>query len=109
MKVSENALEAHGSPPWLYWLTKCFCTEIAMASTKRLLELAIKGLEVDRERLDEELLQLRQQLNAAQGTHQVRRTATKMAAPRRRKMSAAAKKQISKRMREIWAQRRKAS
>ena len=80
-----------------------------MASTKRLLELAIKGLEVERERLDEELLQLRQQLNAAQGTHQVRRTATKMAAPRRRKMSAAAKKQISKRMREIWAQRRKAS
>ena len=87
-----------------------FCKEIAMASTKRLLELAIKGLEVDRERLDEELLQLRQQLNATQGTHQVQRTATKMAAPRQqRKMSAAAKRQISKRMREIWAQRRKAA
>jgi len=48
-----------------------FCKEIAMASTKRLLEPAIKGLEVERERLDEELLQLRQQLNATRGTHQV--------------------------------------
>jgi hypothetical protein len=90
-------------------VNKCFCKEIAMASTKRLLELAIKGLEGERERLDQELLQLRQQLNATQGTYQVQRTATKMAAPRRRKMSATARKQISKRMREIWAQRRKAS
>jgi hypothetical protein len=83
---------------------------MAMPSTKRLLELAIKGLEVERERIDEELLQLRQQLNGTKGTHQLQRTATKMAAPRqRRKMSAAARKQMSKRMREIWAQRRKAA
>jgi hypothetical protein len=87
-----------------------FCTEMAMPSTKRLLELAIKGLEVERERIDEELLQLRQQLTGTKGTHKLQRAATKMAAPRqRRKMSAAARKQMSKRMREIWAQRRKAA
>jgi hypothetical protein len=81
-----------------------------MPNTKRLLELAIKGLEVERERIDEELLQLRQQLNGTKGAQPLQRPTTKMAAPRkRRKMSAAAKKQISKRMREIWAQRRRAA
>src|SRR5262249_10032341 len=91
-------------------VNKMFCTEMVMASTKRLLELAIKGLEVERERLDEELLQLRQQLNGTKGPQHAQRAATKRAAPRqKRKMSAAAKRQISKRMREIWAQRRKAA
>jgi hypothetical protein len=81
-----------------------------MPSTKRLLELAIKGLEVERERIDDELLQLRQQLNGTKGLQHAQRAATKMAAPRqKRKMSVAAKRQISKRMREIWAQRRKAA
>jgi len=70
-----------------------------MPSTKRLLELAIKGLEVERERIEEELLQLRQQLYGTKGPQHAQRTATKMAAPRqKRKMSAAAKRQISKRM-----------
>ena len=90
--------------------TESFPRSIAMPSTKRLLELAIKGLEVERERIDEELLQLRQQLNGTKGPQHAQRAATKMAAPRqKRKMSAAAKRQISKRMREIWAQRRKAA
>ena len=90
--------------------TESFTRSIVMPSTKRLLELAIKGLEVERERIDEELLQLRQQLNGTKGPQYAQRAATKRAAPRqKRKMSAAAKRQISKRMREIWAQRRKAA
>src|SRR5262245_43368991 len=89
--------------------TESFTRGIAMPSTKRLLELAIKGLGVERERIEEELLQLRQQLNGTKGPQRAQRAATKMAAPRqKRKMSAAAKRQISKRMREIWAQRKAA-
>jgi hypothetical protein len=103
-------LPATVRPSWLYWFEKECSMEIAMPSTKRLVELAIKGLEFERERIDQELLQLRQRLSGMKGTNQLQRQATKMAAPRqRRKMSAAARKQISKRMREIWAQRRKAA
>jgi hypothetical protein len=81
-----------------------------MPNTKRLLELAIKGLEVERERIDQELVQLRQQLSGTKGTNQLRPTASKMRAPRKqREMSASARKQISKRMREVWAERRKAA
>jgi len=103
----------YGARRWLLDYTgfnRKFTRSIAMPTTKRLLELAIKGLEVERERIEEELLQLRQQLNGTKGPQHAQRAATKMAAPRRkRKMSAAEKKQISKRMREIWAQRRKAA
>ena len=80
-----------------------------MPSTKRLLELAVIGLETERERINEELRQLRQQLGHAEVRQKPERTVTKMAARRTRKMSPTARKLISKRMREVWAQRRKAA
>jgi hypothetical protein len=79
-----------------------------MPSTQRLLELALKGLEAERKRVDDEIRQLRQQVRGTEEIQQPQRTGSKMAAPRRRrKMSPAAKKLISQRMREVWAQRRK--
>jgi hypothetical protein len=82
-----------------------------MPGTQRLLELAIKGLEAERERINEELRELRKHLSGTEGPRQrPQRTSTKMAAPRqRRKMSAAARQLISKRMREVWAARRKST
>jgi hypothetical protein len=109
-KIIRNAMEHVAGSLAILGSTESFTRSIAMPSTKRLLELAIKGLEVERERIDEELLQLRQQLNGTKGPQHAQRAARKMAARRqKRKMSAAAKRQISKRMREIWVQRRKAA
>jgi uncharacterized protein YdaU (DUF1376 family) len=83
-----------------------FLQEMIMPTDKRILELALKGLEAEAKRIDEEIVQVRQQLERA---YHPGATAGKMAAPRRRrKMSAAARKLISQRMREVWAERRKA-
>src|SRR5215813_4796208 len=77
VKASENAMEHVLGSLAILGSTESFTRSIAMPSTKRLLELAIKGLEVERERIDEELLQLRQQLNGTKGPQQAQRAATK--------------------------------
>lgn len=73
-----------------------------MQNTKRLLELALKGLEADRARIDDEITQIRKQLIGGPGL-------AKDSAPmetgvrRRRTMSAAARKRISEGMKRRYA------
>ena len=83
-----------------------------MASTQRLLELALKGLEAERTRLDDEIKQIKSQLShngkiikiSDNGTQQ---TASKTAS-KKRTMSAEARKRISEGMKRRYAALRKA-
>ena len=85
-----------------------------MPSTQRLLELALKGLEAERARLDDEISQIKNQLNhngkitrsTGNGTHTAS-TAT-AATSRKRTMSAEARKRISDGMKRRYAELRKA-
>jgi hypothetical protein len=82
-----------------------------MPSTQRLLELALKGLEAERSRLDDEINQIKNQL-----THNGRVTKTSdngvqsasIAISKKRTMSAEARKRISEGMKRRYAELRKA-
>jgi hypothetical protein len=82
-----------------------------MPSTQRLLELALKGLEAERARLDDEIDQIKNQLHhngkttkiADNGTHSVSTGTSK-----KRTMSAEARKRISEGMKRRYAELRKA-
>jgi hypothetical protein len=82
-----------------------------MPSTQRLLELALKGLEAERARLDDEISQIKNQLNhngkitktSDNGTH-----STSTATSKKRTMSAEARKRISEGMKRRYAELRKA-
>ena len=82
-----------------------------MTNTKRLLELALKGLEAERAKLDDEIAQIRTQLNHRPAAGLAQTTASGAAAGprRRRKMSAEAKKRISEGMKRRYAELRKAA
>ncbi len=84
-----------------------------MTNTKRLLELALKGLEAERAKLDDEIAQIRTQLNHRPPAGQSAHTGNASAAParprKRRKMSAEAKKRISEGMKRRYAELRKAA
>ena len=72
--------------------------------TIRLWELALKGLEAERERIDMEIAQVRSRLSGS-----TKSAAAVVATKRqgRRKMSAAARRRISEGMKARWAARRK--
>jgi hypothetical protein len=82
-----------------------------MPSTQRLLELALKGLEAERARLDDEINQIKNQLNhngrvtkiADNGSH-----SASTGTPKKRTMSAEARKRISEGMKRRYAELRKA-
>jgi hypothetical protein len=67
-----------------------------MPDARRMLELALKGLEAERATIDDEIAQLRGQLNP--------RPAVPTAAPKKRTMSAAARRKISEAMKRRYAQ-----
>jgi hypothetical protein len=71
-------------------------------NTQRLLELALKGLEAERTKLNDEIREIKSQLG------QGRSTTAQKAAPTRRRMSAAARKRISDGMKRRYAEMRKA-
>jgi hypothetical protein len=72
-----------------------------MPDSRRLLELALKGLEAERAKLDDEIIQIKTQL-ALNGSGQ------HLSAPgKRRTMSAAARKRISEGMKRRYAELRK--
>ena len=79
-----------------------------MPNHKRVLELALKGLEAERQRIDEEMKEIRRQLGGGTITKSASAQPTRMTSGTKRKMSAAARAAISKRMRQIWAERRAA-
>ena len=70
--------------------------------TSRLWELALKGLEAERERIDMEIAQVRSRLSGS-----TKSTAAVVVTKRqgRRKMSAAARRRISEAMKARWAAR----
>jgi hypothetical protein len=71
---------------------------------RKLLELAIKGLEAERGKLDVELAVLRQQLGVPIARP---KAARKAVTAKKRTMTAKQKKAISARMKALWAARRK--
>ena len=73
-----------------------------MPNTQRLLDLALKGLQAERAKLDDEVREIKAQLG------QGRSTTAQKAAPKRRRMSAAARKRISEGMKRRYAELRKA-
>jgi hypothetical protein len=75
---------------------------------KRLLELAVKGLEAERQRIDQELADLQRQLGTSSGASTASRTG-KAAKPGRGGLTAAGRKRLSELMRKRWAERRKAA
>jgi hypothetical protein len=77
-------------------------------SDRRLLELAISGLEAQRARIDEEVASLQARARGVKGTSKGAAVKAGKSRKGRRKMSAAEKKALSARMKQIWAARKKA-
>ena len=83
-----------------------------MPERQRLLELALKGLEAERAKIDNEIAQIRSQvgqrrvITGGAGGNQIGGTAVEP--KRHRRMSAAARKKISESMKRRYAQMRAA-
>jgi hypothetical protein len=82
-----------------------------MPDRQRLLELALKGLEAERARIDSEITEIKGQLNHRSRGSQSSGGGDATEAPtrrRRRRMSAEAKRKISEAMKRRYAEMRKA-
>ena len=86
-----------------------------MIQNSRLVELAIKGLEAEKARIEQELMELRNQRTPRTATNRAPVAAQQEpqlqapAAKPRRKMSAAARKKISQAMKRRHAERKAAA
>ncbi len=80
-----------------------------MAANKRLLELALVGLETERRRIEQEIADIRQQLQSIEEPQKTQARIVRMSPPRqpRRAFSAAQRKAASARMKKYWAERRR--
>jgi len=83
-----------------------------MTNTQRMLELALKGLEVERAKVDNEIAEIKAQLNGGAKSGQVAQvkplTSAGATTGTRRTMSAEAKRRISEGMKRRYAEMRKA-
>ena len=79
-----------------------------MTDRQRLLELALKGLEAERTKIDDEIAQLRSQLRSQRNGSEITTTEAGSAPRQRRTMSAEARKRISEGMKRRYAELRKA-
>jgi hypothetical protein len=80
-----------------------------MPERQRLLELALKGLEAERAKIDDEIAQIESQLGGSRATA-MREAGNAAAQPRkRRRMSASARKKISEAMKRRYAAMRAAA
>ena len=79
-----------------------------MPDRQRLLELALKGLEAERADLDDEIAQIKSQLNLRPTVAPRVATVSPTTPPKKKTMSAAAKKKISEAMKRRYAELRKA-
>ena len=77
-----------------------------MADQTRIFELALKGLEAERTRIDEEIADIRQRLGGG-GAGAAASTAQPRARGRRGRLSAAGRRRISEMMKARWAERRR--
>jgi hypothetical protein len=73
-----------------------------MVANTRLLELALKGLKAERDRITREIDELTARLNGARPAQ----PAKKRGARKKRRLSTAQRQAISKRMKATWAERR---
>ena len=75
---------------------------------RRLLELAAERLEAEKQRIDEEIAEIRAELESEKSTPKSK-TETKTPKPKRRgrNLSAKERKAVSDRMKKYWAERRK--
>ena len=87
-----------------------------MADQKRLLELALKGLEVERHRLDEEISDIQKRLRGGGGSTPVTsqpqaKTKAQPTKPPQKKsrLTAAGRKALSDAMKRRWAVKKKAA
>jgi Spy/CpxP family protein refolding chaperone len=88
-----------------------------MLNQNRLFELALKGLEAERLRLDQEMTMIRRQLKGnaapatvrAAGRSQNQRTAAKLQSRPASRLTPAGRKKLSDLMKKRWAERRKAA
>ena len=80
-----------------------------MPDRERLLELALKGLEAERAKIDEEIADLKTQLNSRHSGGQGSVGLTTTVVRKKRTMSAAARKKISEAMKRRYAEMRKAA
>ena len=78
-----------------------------MPDRRRLLELALKGLEAERAKIDDEIAQVKSQLNSHRKANTQERPAGG-APKKKRTMSAAVRKKISEAMKRRHAEVRKA-
>jgi hypothetical protein len=75
-----------------------------MPDRQRLLELALKGLEAEQATIDDEIIQIKSQLNHAPATARPAAAASPAAAPPKKgRMSAAARRKISEAMKRRYA------
>ena len=83
-----------------------------MTNTQRVLELALKGLEVEQAKLDNEIAEIKAQLNGGDKSAQLAQvklpTSAAATTRKRRTMSAEAKRRISEGMKRRYAEMRKA-
>jgi len=77
--------------------------EAKVPDSTRLLELALKGLEAERAKIDDEIVQIQSQLNPRSATAQTA-TAGSSTPPKTRRMSVAARKKISEAMKRRYAE-----
>ena len=78
-----------------------------MADQTRLLELALKGLESERTRLEEEIADIRQRLGGGGARQAMASAAPTRARGRRGRLSAEGRRKISEMMKARWAARRR--
>ena len=80
-----------------------------MADHKRLLELALKGLEVERRRIDEEVANIRKQLGGGgQASFRPQPQARPASPPQKGALTPAGRKALSDAMKRRWAIKKKA-
>ena len=79
-----------------------------MPDRQRLLELALKGLEAERADLDDEIAQIKSQLNPLPAIAKSVGTVRPTTAPKKKRMSAAARRKISEAMKRRYAEMKKA-
>ena len=77
-----------------------------MPQKERLIELALKGLQVDRARLEAEIAEIKRELHHRPGVTKTTEMNT-AAAIKKRRMSAEARKKISEGMKRRYAEMRK--
>ena len=74
-----------------------------MPNTTRLLQLALKGLEAERATIDDEIVQIKSQLNGSATANTTTAVSATAAQPRRKRMSAAARRKISESQKRRYA------